>query len=390
MSGYELLYRAGDEDQASISDGEMATARVALNALTEIGLDRVVGQHAAWINVTREFLLQGLARSLPPKRVVLELLQHQLVDEQLLKLITELRQSGYVLALDHFSYSPEVEPLLALVEIVKLDLIALGPDGLAREADRLKPFGLTLLAERVATPEEFQLGLEAGCDLFQGYFFCRPELLRDRAISPSGLALLRLAGALQDPNLQLSELEQLISSDVALSYRLLRYINSAYFGLRNQVASIMHAIALLGIENVKRWSTLTTFTAIADKPPELYLTALIRARFCQLAGQEQDGPPAERFTLGLFSVLDALTDTSMEIVVTMLPLPQRTCDALVNRDGAGRLLDCLEAIENGHFNRAARQLDHPARDYVTALAWANDTANEFLAPIDNSDLEEMI
>ena len=109
MTGYELLYRAGDEDQASISDGEMATARVALNALTEIGLDRVVGQHAAWINVTREFLLQGLARSLPPKRVVLELLQHQLVDEQLLKLITELRQSGYVLALDHFSYSPEVD-----------------------------------------------------------------------------------------------------------------------------------------------------------------------------------------------------------------------------------------------------------------------------------------
>jgi len=123
-------------------------------------------------------------------------------------------------------------------------------------------------------------------------------------------------------------------------------------------------------------ATLTTFAAVDDKPHELFLTALIRARFCQQAGQNQDGPPAERFTLGLFSVLDALLDTTMEEAVAELPFPQRLRDALINHSGPGRLLDCVEAIEHGHFNRSARQLDHAARDYVGALAWANDLAKE--------------
>lgn len=376
VRGYELLYRTGFMPRAPVDDGETATARVALNALTEIGLDRVVGEQAAWINVTQEFLLQGLARSLPAKRVVLELLEYDAVDRRLLPLIADLRESGYTLALTNAIVTPETEPLLKLADVVKLDYVSLGADGLAREAQRLSSYGVTLVAEKVETNEEFELGLAAGCDLFQGYFFCRPELMRDRAITPNAVALLRLAAALQDPTLELAGVERLISSDVALSYRLLRYINSAYFGVRQQVASIMHAVALLGLQKVREWATLTTFTAVGDKPPELFLTALIRARFCQLAGEARDGPPEELFTIGLFSVLDALTDSTMETAVALLPFPQRICDALVNRTGPGRLLDCVEAIEQGDFGHAARQLEHPARDYGAALAWANDTARE--------------
>ena len=373
---YELLYRDGDVDEAHVSDGEAATAQLALNALTEIGLDRVVGDRPAWINVTREFLLRGLAYSLPKARVVLELAEDGAVDQKLLDLLGELKGSGYTLALDHFCSGGEHDRLLDLAEIVKLDLGALGPDGLAREAAKLKPTGVRLVTEKVETHEDLDLAVAAGCDLFQGYFFCRPQLLQNRAIAPTGLALMRLAGALQNPNLDLAELERLISSDISLSYRLLRYINSAYFGLRQQVASVMHAVSLLGIQNVKRWATLTTFAAVEEKPHELFLTALIRARFCQQAGQNQDGPPAERFTLGLFSVLDALLDTTMEEAVAELPFPQRLRDALVNHTGPGRLLDCVQAIEHGHFNSSARQLDHAARDYVSALAWANDVAKE--------------
>jgi EAL and modified HD-GYP domain-containing signal transduction protein len=143
----------------------------------------------------------------------------------------------------------------------------------------------------------------------------------------------------------------------------------------------MHAVALLGIENVKRWAALTTFASVEDKPHELFVTALIRARFCQLAGDKTDGPPVERFTVGLFSVVDAITDSPMEIVVASLPFPERIKDALISQSGAGRLLECVQAIERGNFGRAARELAHPARDYANALAWANEIAREFGAQV---------
>jgi EAL and modified HD-GYP domain-containing signal transduction protein len=349
-----------------------------LGALTEIGLDPLVGDHVAWINVTRDFLLRGLARSLPPKRVVLELLEHQRVDQALLDVIADLRSSGYLFALDDFAYEPGTEHLLELVKVVKLDLLSLGAEGLRSQVARLAGSDVTLLAEKVETHEQYQLGLDAGCDLFQGYFFCRPELIRDRVVSASSVALVRLASVLQDPTLQLDELERLISSDVALSYRLLRYINSAYFGMSQRISSIMHAVTLLGLDNVKQWALLTTFAAIENKPPELFRTALVRARFCELAGAPQDGGPQERFMLGLFSVLDALLDTTMENAVALLPLPPRMGEALVARDGPGRLLDCVQAIEQGHFNPAVRQLHHAARSYVGALTWADETYKALL------------
>ena len=376
--GYELLHRRGFLPKAEFDDAEAATAHVALSALTEIGLDPLVGDHVAWINVTRDFLLQGLARSLPAKRVVLELLEHQLVDRRLLDLIADLRASGYVMALDDFVYEPGSELLLELVDFVKLDVLSLGPDGLARQVELLTRFDVKMLAEKVETHEQFRLGLDAGCDLFQGYFFCRPELVRNRAISTNGFALVRLASMLQDPTVQLVDLERLISSDVALSYWLLRYINSAYFGMSQRISSIMHAVTLLGLQNVRQWAMLTAFAAIENKPRELFLTALIRARFCELAGTPQDGVPQERFTLGLFSVLDALLDTEMETAVGLLPLPPRMRDALVSHNGPGRLLDCVQAIEQGHFNPVVRQLDHAARHYVAAVGWANETSQGLL------------
>ena len=371
--GYELLYRHGDVEQALVDDDEVASARVAVNALTEIGLQSLVGDRRAWINVTREFLLQGLAYSLPPGRVVLELLEGQRVDQPLLDVLADVRAAGYQLALDDFSYEPRLDELLALADIVKLDLLALGPQRLLQDAETLRTFGLSLVAEKLETHEDFEVGIAAGCELFQGYFFCRPQLLSDRAVAPNRLAMLQLAGALQDPEIELAELDRLISTDVALSYRLLRYINSAYFSLRQQVGSIVRAVALLGIESVRRWATLTIFAEIGDKPRELFLTALIRGRFCETAGGEQDGRPAERFTLGMFSVLDALTDAPMRTIADSLPFPAHIHDALVDHTGAGHLLDCIEAIERGEFDQAI-EVAEPSRHYLESVVWAEDKA----------------
>ncbi len=378
VEGYELVYPRGDAELTLVDDEALATARVAINALSEIGLEHLVGQSRAWIGVTPEFLSMDLVRNLPPARVVLELYRAPLLDQTMLDLLHELREAGYLLALADFADAPEDQPLLSMVDIVKLDMHKLGPRELARQAFKLSPYGLTLVAGKIESYEDFRLAKAAGADLFQGYFFCRPHLIGTRAILPSRLALMRLASALQDPTIELTDLERVIAGDVGLSYRLLKYINSAYFGLRGRISSIKQAVALLGIEPLRRWATLSIFADLSDKPRELYVTALIRANFCQRAGQAQDGRPAELFTLGLFSVLDALNDTTMYTALQDLPLTPSMRDALIEHSGPGRLLECVMAIEQGNFEQADEILEGSSEHYLESIAWSNDAGKQLI------------
>jgi c-di-GMP phosphodiesterase len=201
-------------------------------------------------------------------------------------------------------------------------------------------------------------------------------MVATRGISANRLALLQVVSALQNPEVDLEDVEQLIARDVALSFRLLRYVNSAFFGLRGDVRSIGQALALLGLENVRRWATLSVLASIDDKPTELTVTALIRARFCELAG-EQFGiaSPAERFTLGLFSVLDAMMDAPMHDVVSSLPLAEDIRDALVRRRGKlGLLLDCVCTLETGEYGYAPSLVSRAGEIYFESLTWANTAA----------------
>ncbi len=376
VAGYELLFRGGDAASALVADPEGATASVVLNSFTEIGLERLVGAKPAWVNVSREFVLSGLASSMPPAVVGLEILEDELLDERFVLALIELKRQGYRLALDDFEYSVSAERLLTLVDLVKLDLIALGREGMAREVARLKPYGMTVLAEKVESHEEHAYCAGLGCDLFQGFFFCRPELLHKRGIIANRASMLQVVAALQDPTVQLGQLERMIGRDVGLSFRLLRYINSAFFGLRFEISSIRQALALLGVENLRRWATLTVLASIDGKPPELTATALVRAHFCEQAGEQLAGPrPGELFTLGLFSVIDALMDAPIDEVVGMIPFPSDMRDALIQRKGEkGKLLDCVTALEAGDFDRAQRLVRGAGDLYVEALVWANDAA----------------
>ncbi|MBV9802858.1 MAG: HDOD domain-containing protein [Solirubrobacterales bacterium] len=377
VAGYELLFRGGDATSAMIADAEGATASVVLNSFTEIGLERLVGAKPAWVNVSREFVLDGLAATVPPSVVGLEILEDELLDERFVHALIELKRQGYRIALDDFAYSVSAERLLSLVDVVKLDLIGLGREGMAREVARLKPHGMTLLAEKVESHEEHAYCVELGCDLFQGFFFCRPELLHNRGIVANRASVLQIVAALQDPTVQLGQLERMIGRDVGLSFRLLRYINSAFFGLRFEVSSIGQALALLGVQNLRRWATLTVLASIDGKPPELTVTALVRARFCELAGDQLAGPrPGELFTLGLFSVIDALMDAPIEEVVAMIPFPSDMRDALIAREGEkGELLGCVTALEAGDFDSAQRLVRGAGDLYLEALLWANDASN---------------
>ncbi len=376
VAGYELLFRDGEASQALVADPEGATASVVLNSFTEIGLERLVGPKPAWVNVSREFVLSGLAGTLPPSVVGLEILEDELLDERFVHALIELKRQGYRLALDDFEYTVSAERLLGLVDVVKLDVLAMGRDRMSREVARLRPYGVTVLAEKVETHEDHAWCAELGCELFQGFFFCRPELVHNRGIVANRASMLDVVSALQDPTVQLGQLERKISRDVALSFRLLRYINSAFFGLRFEISSIGQALALLGVENLRRWATLTVLASIDGKPPELTVTALIRARFCELAGEKLPGPrPGELFTLGLFSVIDALMDAPIEDVVGLIPFPADMREALVSRAGdKGSLLACVIALEAGDFDRAQKLVRGAGDLYLEALMWADDAA----------------
>ena len=207
--GYELLFRS--REAQAIPSPEGATASVVLNAFTEIGLERIVGDRTAWINVSRDFILSGLTQTLPAGRVRLELLEDQLLDDQLIEALNDLSTRGYRIALDDFEYTEDAEPLMDLVDVIKLDVRALGPDGMTDHVARLRRDGVKLLAEKVETQEDYAFCADLGCELFQGYFFCRPELLRDREIAASRLSLLEVIAALQDPGVDLAQLERLVA-----------------------------------------------------------------------------------------------------------------------------------------------------------------------------------
>jgi EAL and modified HD-GYP domain-containing signal transduction protein len=375
--GYELLFRGrGYAAGALIDDAERATATVVLNTLTELDMDRIVAGKTAWINVSREFVLDDLIQAVPPSVIGLEIPETEPFDDEMVEALRELKQAGYKLALDDFRAREGSDTLLPLFDVVKLSMPELGRQQMRELAAQLRPYPGLVLADKLGTRPEHEVCIAAGCDLFQGYFFCRPAVVGTRGISANRLALLQVVAALNDPAIELAEIEQLVARDVALSFRLLRYVNSAFFGLRGDVRSIGQALALLGIENVRRWATLSTLATIDNKPTELTLTALIRARFCELAGAHRGiGSTAELFTLGLFSVIDGMMDAPMHDVVASLPLADDIREALVQRRGRmGQLLDCVVSLEAGEAHPVQATVPGAGEIYLEAMMWATSAA----------------
>ncbi len=346
--GYELLFRDGNLNIADISDGDSATSQVISNTFLELGLESIVGPHWAFINVTRAFLMDSCPLSLPMDRVVLEVLEDTVIDEALVTSLTSLRDQGYAFALDDFVYSPSWDPLIDLSALIKLDVKELGEQTAGEQADLMHSRGKMVLAEKVETRAEFETYKQLGFDYFQGYFFARPEIVSGRRLPANKLANMRLLASLNDPAADMGDLENIIKCDMSLSYRLLRYINSATFPIRRKVESIRQAIILLGLNPLRRWASLMVMAANNDKPMALMQAFLVRARICELLA-EANGEAEVRemfFTAGLFSGLDALMDHPLEEIVHALPISAELSDAITEHKGpAGNAVACAIAFE---------------------------------------------
>ena len=320
--GYELVSRGGRITEGLVACCDYAGRRVILDGVAEIALEELVGSKTAWVGVSREFVTCGLARAVPAGVVGLEILDDGPVDDRLLAGLRSLKRQGYELALGDCQHGPDAARLLALVDVVKLDLAVLGPERLREQLARLEPYRVTTLAARVDTRDDHELCAAAGFELLEGRFFCQPARSPGRGIGPDRLSLLALLAALHDPAVELSDLERLLAGNPSLGLRLLRYVNSSFFWLNGEVRSIGQALALLGVAKLRPWAILSVLASITDKPAELTVTALIRARFCQRAGESLEiVSSGGLFTLGLFSVIDAVMDAPMQDVVALLALP---------------------------------------------------------------------
>src|SRR5436309_1939596 len=213
--GYELLFRGrGYAADAQIDDAEVATATVMLNALTELDMERIVGNKTAWINVSREFVIDGLIQAMPPSVVGLEIPEHERFDDEMVGALRELKRAGYKLALDDFRCREASESLLELFDVVKLSMPELGRQQMRELVARLRPYQGKVVADKLGTRPDHEVCIALGCDLFQGYFFCRPAVVGTSGIASHRLALMQVVAALNDPACQFTDLERLIARDV--------------------------------------------------------------------------------------------------------------------------------------------------------------------------------
>ncbi len=374
--GYEVLYRNCEVGQAIFTDESVATATVLLNTYLDIGLEHVVGSHLAFLNIPKQFILERYCEALPKNRVVLEILENIEPIPEVLEALNSLSTQGYTIALDDFVYNNRSKLFLEIADIVKVDVLGKSKEQLQQELAPLQNSPFCLLAEKVETKEMYDLCKTLGFAYFQGYFFFRPDIIHGRGIPSNRVALLELLGKIQDPHIPFEKLVEHIRNDLSLSYKVLRYVNSAHAGLPKRVDSIDHAACMVGMDRIRTWATLIVMASDKTKAHEILVVALVRAKMCERLGHQLGSTTPEKFfTMGLLSVMDALYDLPMPDIMKNLPLSEDILEALINGTGdMGMVLSCMKAYEEGEWMELKYlQLD-PAiiRDYyLEAIDWSN-------------------
>lgn len=372
---YELLYRDAS-GQNRIDDGDRASSVTLLNAFMEIGLDRLVGPHKAFVNLTRHFFVDMPPIPFAPEQVVLEVLEDVEVDDALLDGLQAMASQGFALAMDDYSFQPQLTPILPLVRYVKVEVQPDRLDELARRMPMLRATGARLLAEKVETAEQFEQLKAMGFDYFQGFFFARPNLVRSSRLRESSAMVIQLLSRLNDPAVAMDEVVKLVSQDPGLSFKVLRYINSAAVGLRHRVDSIHRAVVLMGLQRIRAWASLFAMSGLEGRPMELLNMGLVRANLCEhFARQRGQDRPETAYTVGLLSILDAMMGQPIETLMKDLPLSGEIRGAITAREGPlGRILDQVVRIERNDWTDLGAQGLDPAQ---AAEAYAASAAAAF-------------
>lgn len=380
IMGYELLFRHNaSATDAVFEDDLKACSRVLVNTLSDMGAQWLLGDKLAFINVNEEMLHSDLLELLPPKRTVLEVLETVPATEAVVQRCQELRKQGFLIALDDHVPSPELAPLLGCADYVKIDIALTGMETAAKIHAQIKSLPLKIIAEKVETRQQFEACQKLGFHYFQGYYFAHPETLTAKVINPSYAAVLDLLN-LVSKDADNKAVEDGFKRDPALSFKLLRYINSVGFGLSCEIQSIRHALTILGTKQLYRWLTLLMVTAGENSTnPALMKTAITRGRLTELLGEGyfEKADRDNLFIVGVFSLLDAMLEMPIEQVLEKVNLPEPVSEALLTQQGIyGPFLQLAKACEDADRDLVKSLADSLQFDpskvndcHIAALAW---------------------
>jgi c-di-GMP-related signal transduction protein len=381
--GYELLHRApsaGAEAPARAGADDRATAHLLTDSLLTVGFEALTGGKHALISVSRHFLLHGIPDGLPPSSVTLVLGGDVEADSDIVAACRDLRRAGYGLALDSVALTTGHRDLLALATYVRINFREATTPVERRRLLTGLPAGVQQMATHLDTAERFHEATTEGYAFFQGGFFGKVVVKEGRSVPTHQVAQLRLMRSLSNPNLSVHQLAELIKPDPAMCYRVLRAVNSARFARQTTVTSIPDALVQLGRDTVKRWVSLWAMASLGSGNQALMAAATVRGRFCELLTQQADDDDTEGFLLGLCSMLDAILERPLDVIITDLPLTSSTKSALLGEDTRhGRILKCAIAYEQGDWDQAIELAEAAGLNpdgltgtYSSALQWVRD------------------
>lgn len=382
--GYQLLFRSSLDNYFDGSDLDSASSNVIANSFLLFSIEEMTDNSRAYLKATHNTLKNGYISALPEQAVIVEILQPLVPDPELLAACHKLKDSGYTLALDDFAFDTNVEPLLETIDIVKIDVMNTDMADCQDYADILIPKGIKLQAVKVEDLESFHRLQKIGFDYFQGHFFSKPTVLSRKDIPANKLKYLQILRQVNAPEIDYKKLADTIHGELSITYKLLKLINSASFGLPKPVHSIKQSLVLLGSKEIQKWASLIVMTGIAaDKPDELIIHSLARGRSCELlaahVGMLSRAP--DLFLMGLFSMLDGIIDRPLKEILLDIPFEEDLKAALLGKPGHPRkVLDLVLAQEMGlwrvlsYIADSLRLPENLLQDiYIEAIQWAEQT-----------------
>jgi EAL and modified HD-GYP domain-containing signal transduction protein len=380
--GYELLSRPGGEEIWPTVTGGPAREGVFPGPPALEGMEEITEGTRAFIKCPRQALIDGCVAGLPRDQVVLEVPASGEPDAEVVPACRRWKQAGFLIALENFQGAGE-EPLADVADIFKLDLTTSTDRVQWHLLRKYRPRGAKFVAEKVEKRAQFRAAVQQGFSYFQGPFFCRLEPCSTSGVAPTKSGYLLVLRAVTRPEINVQEVADTIKHDLALSYKLLRFLNSPRFAFSSQIKSIRHALLLLGQDEVRKWVGLISVAALGDgAPPILVSTALIRAALCESLAPLVGAPkrPSDYFLLGLLSCIDVLTGRPMPVVLAELPIAPDVSAALLGEENPPRdVLQAVTSYEQGDWDECsqrARKLELKEEKleelYLQALRWSRE------------------
>jgi EAL and modified HD-GYP domain-containing signal transduction protein len=378
--GYELLFRDGVEDYFQSPDSD-AASRSTVDTSILMGLDILCDGRRAFINCTRETLLKDYVTLLPAGQVVVEIVESVPADDLVKAACVRLKQAGYTIALDNFVVDDPRQELTKFADVIKLDIKRTSLEEQGVLIKRHNSPSCRMLAARVETRDDFTTCVKEGFSYFQGYFFRRPEMLHAREIPKNRVNYLRLLQAISEAEIEFKVIDGIIKGEPSLCYRLLRYLNSAAFGFSSEIQSVKHGLSILGEREVRRWVRMVAaLGAGQDKPSDLVLSAMVRARYCELLEAKVPHGQSDLFLFGLLSLMDVILEIPMGVVLEGISLDRETRAVLLGQksqlDFVYRLMLAQEAADWPKLSELCAQLNLPesfaTECYWKAMQWARE------------------